>query len=74
MNAQHAPSGSTFVCTNAQGLTPLKLFEHISWLRETRVYMAVLTEVRTTSSPEDLLQHLPGFYFALVQGTLKASS
>ena len=60
MNAQHAPPRSTFVCTNAQGLTPLKLFEHISWLRETRVDMAVLTEVRSTSSPEDLLQHLPG--------------
>lgn len=55
-----APPGIVFVCLNVQGLTGPKLVHVLSWLKELRVDLAVLTETRSTSSPEDLLRRQPG--------------
>ena len=60
MTSERTRPRLSLVCTNAQGLTPSKLLHHLSWLRERRVDIAVLTETQTNSSPEALLRQLPG--------------
>lgn len=55
-----APPGFVLVCLNVQGLTGPKLLSLLSWLKEQQVDAAVLTETRSSSSPEDLLHRLPG--------------
>ena len=60
MSQQSSCPGIHLVCTNAQGLTPGKLLDHLSWCKERRVDISVLTETKTASSPEALLRQLPG--------------
>ena len=60
MSHQSSRPGIYLVCTNAQGLTPCKLLHHLSWCRERRVDISVLTETQTASPPEALLRQLPG--------------
>ena len=60
MAPSRAPPGLVCVCLNVQGLTGPKLVHFLSWLKEQRVDIAVLTKTRSTSSPEDLLRRQPG--------------
>ena len=60
MNTETTRPGIKLVCTNAQGLTASKLLDHLYCLREQRVDIAVLTEMRMAFNPEDLLRQLPG--------------
>ena len=60
MNARQAPPGLLLLTLNVCGLTGSKLVTLLSWLKEKRVDIAVLTETKLSSSVEDLLRRVPG--------------
>ena len=60
MSAADAPPRVSLVCQNVRGLTPSKLLDMLSWLRETHVDVAVLTETQVATDPAVMLLRQPG--------------
>ena len=60
MSAEHAQPGVNMLCLNVRGLTSEKLVTLLSWLRDQRTDIAVLTETHVTTDPADMLLRQPG--------------
>ena len=73
MNTQHGPTPGILLLTlNVCGLSSGKLVPLLSWLKEKRVDIAILTETQLSTSPEDLLRRLPGASCGLGRASCRA--